>query len=150
MLKKSFSNILTIICFLSAINLVIAAPNMVISPLKISDILQLMKNQNYHSFKEINREQGIFKIAAFDANNQQVDLKVSPDTGYLIDQTIIKTKLTMIQAAQQAEKSGYKIQKIELESDHATIYYEVKALDKNGNGKTLHIDANDGKILNSD
>jgi len=143
MIKRLLYIILPSACLLLCIQNSSAMPNKI----KMSDILQMVQNENYHAISEIEYDHGLFEVDALDKNEQRVKIKISPDTGYLVKHPIIKTKLSLIEVAEKLEKKGYNIHEMELKKKFFNTYYEVKAANKNGQYRKLYIDANNGKLI---
>lgn len=109
----------------------------------LSSVLQELQASGYTSIKKIELDDGIYQIDTFDPSGDEITLRVNPKTGVILNKPDELKTITMQQAAANIEKAGYmKIKSIECDDD----YYEVDALDKNGDDVDLKVNRKTGVV----
>jgi uncharacterized membrane protein YkoI len=114
----------------------------VITPVKLSSILNNLQQQGYNSFIEIEQKYNVYEIDAYDVNGQECKIRIDKATGSLITLKVIKPKKSMLEIIDSLEKKGYQINEIELETKNSSIYYKVKVTTVDGKYKKLYIQNN--------
>ncbi|AOU50717.1 MULTISPECIES: PepSY domain-containing protein [Legionellaceae] len=113
--------------------------------LPMSEILKILQTRGYSVIREVEFDDGLYEVEAFDEKGIQLIIRMNPNTGDFIN-TNLKTKkypISMLEAAQRIEGAGYHtIFKIEAHGSQ----YEAKALGTEDKKIKLRIDANSGKI----
>lgn len=143
MKKRNFLPIFGGLILASATQTVLAdeIPN---RTLPMSEILKIIQNRGYKAIREVEFDDGLYEVEAWDEKGNQLIFRLNPSTGDFINNPKInKYPITILEAAQKIEDAGYHtIYKIEAHGSQ----YEIKAFGKNEKKIKLRMDANTGKI----
>lgn len=117
-------------------------PNTGVMPL--SSILQHLQAEGYKNIKEIEWEHQVYEAKVFDQNGQELELKITPQTGAILNKPATDTvKISLEQAVIAIEKAGYsRISDIERKKH----YYKAKAMNAQGKKIKLHVDITTGAV----
>jgi len=113
------------------------------TPLTMLEVSKKLDQAGYKNIRDIEFEEGVFKVKAMDAQGKKVEFKVNAVNGTIPPVAKSVVYLTMAQVIEKTQAAGYKtIKEVEFEHNH----YKVKAIDSHGDKVKLKVDATTGVI----
>jgi hypothetical protein len=102
-----------------------------------------LESHGYVVVNKIDYSDNVYHVKAINNRGQDVKADINPRSGKITKTSADKEKLTMSDAAQKINQSGYhNIYFMEASGRK----YKAKALDKTGDKVSLDVDGNSGKI----
>lgn len=109
----------------------------------MATVLQNLLASGYVAVKKLKYEGGVYKGEAIDVQGREVDVRIDPETGKVIEPKATARAITVVEAVNKVEAAGYhNVHEVEVEKDN----YDVKALDKDGAEAKLKVDVYSGKV----
>ncbi len=113
------------------------------SAMPLSKILENLQSKGYTIFREIEFLNGLYVTKAFNAQGQNLKIRINPQTGEIVEPKAQATTLSLIDVTKKLENAGYhSITKISFDRGE----YEAVALDKDGKQVDLDIDGKTGQV----
>jgi hypothetical protein len=144
-MKKPFITFIAGLFLIFASLAVTAAemPTQIATMPQMSTILQKLQAKGYSIIREIKFEKGAFEAKAINAQGNEIDIRINPQTGEMFQPTANPARLNMLEVVKKVEAAGYhNIYKIKSDDDK----YDVKALDNNGKSVEVEVNAITGTI----
>lgn len=137
MKKQNIINLITG-CVLACASTAVLADDMPANSMNMSNILSNLKNEGFVAVHEIKFDDKVFKAEVINSAGNEVDVRIDPLTGKILDPKSEENKMSMMDAAKKVEAAGFhNIYSMESE-DHG---FEIKAMDKDGKKTEIKIDA---------
>lgn len=112
----------------------------------MSGVINKVKADDYHAVREVDLDQGIYKIDALDKNDQEVEIRINAATGQYVPVEHTTVKRDIASVASGLEKQGNTPIKIKREGTS----YKVKMINPKGHTKKATIDANQKMLGDAD
>lgn len=117
----------------------------------ISAVIQNVQAKGYQDIREVEFDDGVYKVKAVNANGKKVNIYIDPQkneilnvkTSHKVKKKNNTVKLSMLDAIKKVEAAGYHAV-YEIDVEHHK--YEIKALDKAGKKARLQVNGNTGKV----
>lgn len=130
-------------CTMALISAPIFADDLPAKTMPMSTILKNLQTDGYLVVEKIKFKDGFYKAEVINSEGREIDVKLSSETGKIVEPKESKQGMNMLAAVKKAEEAGYhSISKVKSKKD----VYKIKALDKEGKEADLKIDAFSGVI----
>ncbi|PIQ42741.1 MAG: hypothetical protein COV52_06380 [Gammaproteobacteria bacterium CG11_big_fil_rev_8_21_14_0_20_46_22] len=109
--------------------------------MQASQVLEKISSAGYQNIDQLELKHGVYKAEALDSNQQEVDIRISADTGQFLPTEVNVPKRDMLSVAQKLEKQGNAVREIKLAASGQ--YYTVELTNAQGEKQKLRVDANE-------